>query len=54
MLLGESLERLPSLAFEKWERDVGELPKEQWEEALESVRLCTLNVTQQLSQLYIL
>lgn len=42
MLLGDFMDRFPSLTFEKWERDFGDIPEEQWEEALESVRLCSL------------
>lgn len=36
-----------------WERDVGTFEDEQWEEALQAVQLCSHNVTQRLSQLYI-
>lgn len=54
MLLWDFLDKFPNLPFAKWERDVGDIPEEQWEEALESVRLCSLNVTQRLSQLYII
>lgn len=36
------------------ERDVGAFEEEQWEEALQAVPQCSLNVAQRLSQLYIL
>lgn len=41
-------------AMEKWEKDVGAIYGDHWTEALESVRSCSLNVTQRLSQLYLL
>lgn len=54
MLLGVYLGRYPNSACERWKRDVGDIPGEQWEEALEAVSLCYLNVSQRLSQLYLL
>ena len=38
----------------KWERDVGQLDGEQWEEIFQGVSICSLNVAQRLTQLYII
>lgn len=37
-----------------WERDLGSLTGDQWEEVYQAVATCSLNVAQKLSQLYIL
>lgn len=52
-LLGVYLESCPSSACERWERDLGDIPGYQWEDALEAVWFCSLNISQR-SQLYIL
>lgn len=44
----------PSRVEANWECDVGAFEEEQGEEALQAVQMCSLNVTQRLSQLYIL
>lgn len=54
MLLVDYLDRFPNTAMEKWEKDVGAITRDHWTEALESVCCCSLNVTQRLSQPYIL
>lgn len=38
----------------RWERDVGQLEGEQWEEAFQAVDRYSLNVMQRLTKLYIL
>lgn len=48
-----TLERFPSESGATWERDVGTFEDEHWEEALQAVQLCSPNVVQRLSQLYI-
>lgn len=54
MLLAYYLEHFLSSVMERWEKVVGELSEEQWEEASEAVRLYFMNVLHKLSQLYIL
>lgn len=54
MLLQSFLKKHPLQVLEKWEKDVGQLTGNQWEEAFQSVTNCSLNVTQRLTQLYIL
>lgn len=41
-------------AATQWEADLGPIGGEQWEEALQAVNTCSLNVSQKISQLYIL
>lgn len=54
MLLLILLKDFPSRAEHRWKEDVGSFGEEQWKEAMQVVQLCSLNVTQWLSQLYIL
>ena len=54
MLLNLFHRDFPLKVVERWERDVGAFEEEQWEEALQAVPLCSLNVAQRVSQLYIL
>lgn len=53
MLLTQHLIAYPTKAPSLWERDVGPLTGDQWEEALLSITTCSLNVAQKVSQLYI-
>lgn len=52
MMFEEFLDKFPNMVFEKWERDVGDIPEDQWEEVLESVLLCFLNIAQLFKQCY--
>ena len=54
MLLASFLEGYPMNAAEQWETDLGPIEGEVWEEALQAVNTCSLNVSQRVSQLYIL
>lgn len=54
ILLQSYLKQLPLRVREKWERDVGQLDREQWEEVIQVVGTFSLNVSQRLTQLYIL
>lgn len=54
MLLSSFLEGNPMKAMAQWEEDLGPITGEQWEEALQAVNTCSLNVSQKVSQLYIL
>ena len=53
MILNIYLDDFPLGVSTKWERDVGTFEDEQWEEVLQAVQLCSMNVAQRLSQLYI-
>lgn len=44
MLLTEFLEEHPIKAMAMWEGDLGPVLGDQWEEALQSVNTCSLNV----------
>lgn len=48
MLLGVYLENFPNSACEKWERDVGDISGDLWEEAPEAVWLCSLSMSHRL------
>lgn len=48
MLLCIFLKGFPLRAESRWEQDVGAFEEEQWEEALQAVQSCSLNVTQSL------
>ena len=54
MLLSSWLEGHPMKVAEQWETDLGPIEGEVWEEALLAVNACSLNVSQRVSQLYIL
>lgn len=54
MLLENYLEGNPCKVSTVWEKDVGAFEEDQWEVMLQSVQLSSLNVSHQLSQLYIL
>lgn len=54
MLLSSFLEGHPMKAVTQWEADLGPITEEQWEEALQAVNTCSLNVSQKVYQLYIL
>ena len=54
MLLSSFLEGHPMRVAEQWEADLGPIEGEVWEEALQAVNACSLNVSQKISQLYIL
>lgn len=54
LLLADYLEQYPNSAMSRWEGDIGDISGDQWEEAMEAVRLCSMNVSNRLSQLYIL
>lgn len=53
MLSSIHLEGFPAKVTPLWESDVGTFEDDQWEEALQAVQMCSLNVAQCLSQLYI-
>lgn len=53
-LSSKYLSKHPLTIKRKWEADIGPLDEDQWEEALQSVAICSLNVTQRLTQLYTL
>lgn len=53
-LLRKYLTKHPLTVKRKWEMDVGPLDEDQWEEALQSVSVCSLNVPERLTQLYTL
>lgn len=40
-------------AFSQWEEDLGPVSGDQWEDVLKSVTICSLNVSQKGSQIYI-
>lgn len=54
MLLSALLEGFPMKAATQWEADLGPITGEQWAEAPQAVNTCSLNVSQKVSQLYIL
>lgn len=54
MLLMQLLKAHPTRAPSLWEQDVGPITGEQWEEILQSINICSLNVAQKVSQLYII
>lgn len=54
MLLMEYLSAYHTRAMSQWEEDVGTWTGDQWEEAFQSANMCSLNVSQKVSQLYIL
>ncbi|XP_040184732.1 uncharacterized protein LOC120917483 [Rana temporaria] len=54
ILLQYFLGQHPVMVREKWEKDVGQLDGEQWEEIFQGVSSCSLNVAQRLTQLYII
>lgn len=54
MLLNDLLTLFLLRVGEKWERDLGPFINDQWEEALQAVPQCSLNVKQRLMQLYLL
>lgn len=54
MLLTEYLKAYPMKVLSQWEEDLGSLTGDQWEEAFQSVTTCFHNVSQKVSQLYIL
>lgn len=54
MLLMHHLKAHPTKAPSLWENDVGPLTGDQWEEVLQSINICSLNVAQKISQLYII
>ena len=53
-LLQYVMKQHPLRIRERWEADAGELDGEQWEEIFQAVSQCSLNVSQRLTQLYIL
>lgn len=54
ILLQSVLKQHPLKLREKWEADVGQLDREQWEEIFQAVGTCSLNVSQILTRLCIL
>lgn len=53
MLLTHHLKAHPTKAPSLWDKDVGPLTGDQWEEILQSINICSLNVAQKILQLYI-
>lgn len=53
-ILLQSVLKHPLKVREKWEADIGQLDGEQWEEIFQAMGTCSLNVSQRLTQLYIL
>lgn len=53
MLLTHHLKAHPTKAPSLWEKYIGPLTGDQWEEVLQSITTCSLNVMQKVSQLYI-
>lgn len=49
----KTLAAYPCNVVSAWERDLGQITGEQWEEALQSISTCSLNVAQKVSQLFI-
>lgn len=54
MLLGSFLDGYPMKVVSQLEADLGPIGGELWEEALQAVNICSLNVAQKVSQLYVL
>lgn len=54
MLLQNFQKKHPLRMLDKWEGDVGRMDGDQWEEALQAMPICSLNVSQRLTQLYII
>lgn len=54
MLLNDFLEAQPTGLRQRWERDVGPISGDQWEEALQAVVTSSMISLQRLSQIYII
>lgn len=54
MLLAKYLDAYPCKAIDAGRGDLGQVTEDQWEEALQAIPTCSLNVAQKVSQLYII